>query len=130
MKQPEQISKTSLLNAKNLYKLLVFLRGEYPNGYSFDGLKRQLDIEIFLEFQLKDLRIDGLIRKRDLNLPKKLKDTLNPNFLKLYPEYVITSKGMEFINSIDVRDLNRNIKLLTIVLVLFGAITILVQLFS
>lgn len=126
--QPEQeVAKASLLNANNLYKFLAFLRDIYPIGYSFDGLKEKMNLEIFSEHHLEDLRIDNLIMKRNLNVSEEVKKILKPNFLKMFPEYVITSKGMEFLNSLETHRLNKNIKWLTTILVWFGGITILLM---
>ncbi len=119
----ELIAKTDLLNIKNLYRLLVFLRNIYPIGYSFEGLIKKLNIKILTESQLEHVVKSGLIDKRNLNLPDKLKETLNPNFLKFFPEYVITSKGMGFISSIETQKLNEKIGRLTEILVIFGIIT-------
>jgi len=127
-KQPEEeIARASLLNAKNLYKLLGFLRDIYPIGHSFDGLKKKMNLEIFSENQLDNLRADNLIVKRNLDVSEEFKKRLNPNLLKLYPEYVITSKGMEFVNNIEVRNLNKKVEWFTRILVGFGAITILLM---
>lgn len=82
---------------------------------------------IFSEIQLDVLRVDGLIVKRDLGFPEEAKKYINPNFLKHYPEYAITSKGMEFLNSIEVRDLSKKIELLTRILLIFGIVTILLM---
>jgi len=120
----EQIRKANklLINANNLYMLLKFLRDIYPIGYSFDGLKKKMNLKIFLRTQLDELVKDGLIKKR--NITGEFKNKLNPELIKLFPEYVISNKGMEFVNNIEVRNLTKNIKRLTKILVGFGIITI------
>lgn len=123
-KPEEEVSQASLLNAKNLYRLLSFLRDIYPIGYSFEGLKKRLNIKIFSEYNLDNLEKEGLIKKRHLEMPEEFKKRLNPNFLKLFPDYIITNKGIEFVNSIEVRDLSEDICWLTKILIGFGAITI------
>jgi len=122
----EEIAKASLLNAKNLYRLLRFLRDIYPIGYSFKGIKEKLNLEIFSENQLDTLRVDGLIVKRNLEMSEEFKKNLNPNFLKMYPEYAITNKGMEFVNSIEVRDLSEDICWLTKFVLYVGGLTIII----
>ena len=119
----EEIAKSNLLHKKNLYRLLIFLRDIDPIGYSIEGLRRELDIMVG-ETQLNEIIARGLIRKRDLNLPENLKKTLNPKFLKTFPEYIITREGLEFLNSIETQRLNKRIEKLTNILVWFGAITL------
>ena len=51
------IEETSLLNVRNVYGLLVFLRDVYPIGYSLEGLRHQLSIEIFSGSQLREIEI-------------------------------------------------------------------------
>lgn len=57
----KQISKTSILNNKNLYKLLIILRDMYPAGYMYENLKKRARIEIMPESQLKELMGEGLL---------------------------------------------------------------------
>jgi len=121
----EEVAKSNLLHKKNLYKLLIFLRDVDPIGYGIEGLRRELNIKSLGETQLNEIKIRGLIRKRNLNIPENFKKTLSPKFLKTYPEYVITGKGMEFIRSIEALKLSKNIEWLTKLLVIFGVITIL-----
>lgn len=120
----EEVAEANMLDAKNLYKLLVFLRDIYPIGSSFKQIKEKMNLNIFLEHQLEPLRIDHLIMKRDFVVDEEFKKNINPEFLKGFPEYVITTKGMEFVNSIEVRDLTKKIKKLTRILLGFGAITL------
>lgn len=98
-----------------MYRLLIFLRNVYPIGYSLEGLRHHLSIEIFTESQLREIEIGGWIRRRDLSEFEK--EHLGENFKKFYPEYVITNKGIEFINSVETQRLNKTIKRLTIILV-------------
>ena len=63
-KLQEDIAKMSVLNAKNLYRLLVFLRGVYPVGYSYQGLRKELNIKILTISNLESLELDGLIKKK------------------------------------------------------------------
>lgn len=84
---------------------------------------RELDITLGIT-QLNEIELRGLIKKRNLNLPENLKKTLSPKFLNTFSEYIITQKGLEFLNSIENQRLNKNIENLTRILVWFGGITI------
>ncbi len=119
-----EVAEANTLDAKNLYKFLIFLRDIYPIGSSFKQIKEKMNLKIFLEHQLYHLIIDKLIIKRDLEGSEEFKKKINQEFLKGFPEYTITTKGMEFVNSIEVRDLTKNIKKLTRILIGFGALTI------
>jgi len=128
--QEKQISKASILNSKNLYKLLVILRDMYPAGYMYKNLKDRLGIEILPEIQLKELIKDDLLELFDV--PKSFKQSF-PEHGKKFPQYMITKGGMNFLNNIEVRNLSKNIKWFTIILIFFGLVTIvlmLIQLFS
>jgi len=123
MEHPEkEMQRYNTLNPKNLYRLLIFLRNIYPIGYSLKGIRRELGIEILTEKLLKDLVEEGFIKKRCLSsfektmLPKKLVES--------FPEYAIASKGMEFINSIEVRNLNRRMWKFTVILAMIGLVTV------
>lgn len=124
---PEQeIARSNLLHKHNLYRLLVFLRNIYPIGYSIEGLARELGITLGIT-QLNEIEVGGLVRKRKLgDFEKKML----PHFEKFYPEYIITQKGLEFLNSIESQKLNKNIEKLTRILVWFGGITIFLILFQ
>ena len=126
IEDPEkEIAQASMLNSKNLYKLLAFLRDIYPIGYSFEGIEKRMALSILTRRQLDDLARDGLLNKRDFSEEDRKK--FNPNFIKFFPEYVITNKGMEFVNSLEVHNLNKNIVRLTKILIWFGAITLLIM---
>jgi len=120
---PEKnVAKAGVLNSKNLYKLLAFLRDIYPIGYSFEGIEKKMNLTILLRRQIDELVIEGLLKKRDFSEEDRKK--FNPNFIKFFPEYVITNKGMEFVNNLEVHNLNKSIKLLTQILIGFGIISL------
>jgi hypothetical protein len=124
LKEWEAKTWKSLITTKNLHKLLVLLKKEYPVGYSYEKIIEKTDIKILPEHHLNELIIDGLIRERipaGESIPNEFKK-LHPALTK--PEYVIASRGIEFLNNIEVRNLSRKITLLTRILVSFGAITI------
>ena len=128
--QEKQIAKASILNSKNLYKLLVILRDMYPAGYMYKNLKDRSRIEILPESQLKELINDGLLKL--YNVPELYKQSF-PEQGKMFPQYMITKGGMDFLNNIEVRNLSKNMKWFTIILIIFGLITIIlmvIQLFS
>lgn len=127
--QEKQISNASVLNKNNLYKLLVILRDMYPAGYLYQNLKKRVGIEIMPESQLKELINEGLLKLYDT--PDSYKHSF-PEQGKKFPQYMITKEGMDFLNSIEVYNLTKNVKWLTQVLVGFGIVTIIlmiVQLF-
>jgi len=125
--QEEQISKASILNKKNLYNLLVILRNMYPAGHTYKNLKKRAGIEIMPESQLKELIGESLLRLYDV--PEFYKQSF-PEQRKVFPQYMITKSGMDFLNSIEVYKLNKKIKRLTQILVGFGVITILLMTIS
>jgi len=128
VKQPEEeVAEANTLDAKNLYRFLVFLRNIYPIGSSFKQIKEKMKLDIFLESQLDKLIRDDIIIKRNFVVDEKFKKYINQDFLKGFPEYTITTKGMEFVHSIEVRDLSKNIEWLTKILIVFGAITIFIM---
>ena len=119
--QEKQIAKASILNHKNLHKLLVILRDMYPAGYMYKNLKNRVGIEILPESQLKELVKVGLLELYDV--PKPFKETF-PKAGEKFPQYMIAKGGFDFLNNIEVYNLNKKIKLLTQILVGFGIITI------
>ena len=120
-KQEIQISEASVLNKKNLYRLLVILRDMYPAGYIYKNLKKRAGIKIMPESQLKELIDEGLLRLYDV--PESYKQSF-PEQRKIFPQYMITKNGMAFLNSIETHNLNKKIKSLTKILVLFGIVTL------
>ena len=119
--QEKQIAKASILNQKNLHKLLVILRDMYPAGYMYKNLKKRVGIEILPESQLKELIKVGLLELYDV--PKLFKETF-PEAGKKFPQYMIAKGGFDFLNNIEIRNLSRNMKWLTVILIIFGLITI------
>jgi len=119
--QEKQISKASILNRKNLYKLLVILRDMYPAGYMYENLRKRLGIEILPESQLKELVDEGLLKLYDV--PESFKQNF-PGPGKKFPQYMITKSGMDFLNSIEVHKLSKSMERLTWVLIILGVITI------
>lgn len=81
-------------------------------------MKRELNIEILTESNIERIKRDGLIEKRILSEFEK--EMLSENFKKFYPSYIITGKGIEFINGIETQKLNQTIKRLTIILVIIS----------
>lgn len=120
-RQEDQISKASVLNKKNLYKILVILRDMYPAGYMYKNLKKRAGIKIMPESQLKELVSEKLLKLFDV--PESYKQSF-PEQGKMFPQYMITKTGMDFLNTIEVYNLNKKIKRLTQILVGFGIITI------
>lgn len=120
-RQEEYISKLSILNKKNLYKLLVILRDMYPAGYMYESLKKRAGIEIMPESQLKELIDEGLLKLYDV--PESYKQSF-PKQGKMFPQYMITKEGMGFLGNIEVRNLSKSIELLTKILIGFGIATI------
>ena len=123
-RQEKQISKASVLNKKNLYKILLILRGMYPAGYMYENLKKRAGIEIMPESQLKELIDEGLLRLYDV--PELYKQSF-PEQRKMFPQYMITKEGMNFLNGIEVYNLNKKIKWLTQILVGFGIATLILM---
>ena len=122
--QEKQISKASVLNKNNLYKLLVILRNMYPAGYLYENLKKRVGIEIMPESQLKELVNEGLLKLYDV--PEQYKKSF-PAQGKMFPQYMITKEGMNFLTNIEVYNLNKKVKFLTQILVGFGIVTILLM---
>jgi len=123
-RQEKQIAKASILNNKNLYNLLVILRDMYPAGYMYENLKKRAGIEIMPESQLKELMDEGLLKLWDV--PEFYRQCF-PEQSKMFSQYMITKEGMNFLNNIEVYNLNKKIKLLTQILVGFGIATILLM---
>lgn len=119
-RQEKYIAKASILNKENLYKLLVVLRNMYPAGYKYEGLKKRLGIEIMPEIQLKELVDEGLLKLYDI--PELYKKSF-PEQGKMFPQYMITKEGMNFLSNIEIYKLNKNIRWLTKILVVFGFAT-------
>lgn len=115
--QEKYIAKVSVLNSKNLYRLLVVLRDMYPAGYMYENLKKRLGIKILPEIQLKELIDDGLLKLYDV--PERFKQ-LFPEEGKMFPQYMIAKNGIEFLNNIEVRNLSKRIKRLTTILVVIS----------
>ena len=44
--QEKQIAKASILNQKNLHRLLVILRDMYPAGYMYKNLKKRVGLAL------------------------------------------------------------------------------------
>ncbi|MFH1210275.1 MAG: hypothetical protein V1663_05825 [archaeon] len=123
--QEEQIAKASILNKKNLYKLLVILRDMYPAGYTYNNLKEISGIKILPKIQLKELIDESLLKLYDV--PEIFKQNF-PEARKKFPQYMITKEGMEFLNNIEVCNLTKSIKYLTKILIWVGSITIILML--
>ncbi len=119
--QEKQIAKASILNQKNLHKLLVILRDMYPAGYTYKNLKKRVRIKILPESQLKELVKVGLLELYDI--PKQFKETFTETGKK-FPQYMIAKDGFDFLNNLEVRNLSKNMKWLTMILIIFGLITI------
>ncbi|MFH1828771.1 MAG: hypothetical protein ABH824_05940 [Nanoarchaeota archaeon] len=122
--QEKMISGASILNKNNLYKLLVILRDMYPAGYLYENLKKRVGIKIMPESQLKELINEGLLKLYDI--PEQYKKSF-PEQGKMFPQYMITKEGMNFLTNIEVYNLNKKVKFLTQILVEFGIVTILLM---
>ncbi|MBI2666130.1 hypothetical protein HYX13_00810 [Candidatus Woesearchaeota archaeon] len=122
--QEKQISEASVINRKNLYKLLFILREVYPSGYLYDNLKKRAGIEIMPRIQLKELIDERLLKLYDVS--EQYKKSFSAHG-KMFPQYMITKEGMNFLNNIEVFNLNKRVKQLTVILVIFGVITILLM---
>ena len=113
-------TKGLFFNNKALYKLLNYLRDTSPIKHFFEELSNRMKIKTFTKPVLKDLKEEGFIK--EVELPKEV--------LKKVPQikdnltYTISKQGIEFINSIENRNLNLRINSLTKILVGFGIITI------
>jgi hypothetical protein len=123
-RQENQIAKASILNNKNLYKLLIILRDMYPAGYMYENLKKRVGVEIMPESQLKELIDEGLLRLWDV--PEDYRRSF-PEQSRVFPQYMITKEGMNFLNNIEVYHLNKKIKWLTQILVGFGIATLILM---